>query len=437
MFVMKSLLEELHNFNSLGNLQVDRENSVIRNVKIIGFESANNRIYTPEALKEAAPLYEGVKVNVDHPEGNPDDQRSAWDRIGFLQNVRFVEGKGLYGDLHLLPSHPFTKRVIDAAENMPQVYGLSHNAKGEGNEDRKSGKFVINKVVEVRHVDIVADPATTQSLAESQQASKQETEEAAYTGVGYKSKKRQPGARRGFTKKKSGDMMKKRTQESDDEEKGLTRSEKGYDKLHARVIDVLKHEGVADHKKADMIVDILNKMSGNNEEGKAMDDEKDEKKIQGEEAVSRDDSDDKSTDDADEAKDYKSDEVDTDEAEGCVCEKCGKKMESCCGEADGEDTMKEAEDEEEKKVDSKESVELERLRRKESLRDLCENSKVKPDKQLIEDLCLVEGEVAERIIKRLANAERLLKPKSAAPVAEKRTGVDALEGKQLFSWLKN
>jgi hypothetical protein len=46
--------------------------------------------------------------------------------------------------------------------------------------------------------------------------------------------------------------------------------------------------------------------------------------------------------------------------------------------------------------------------------------------------------VAEGLIKRLANAERLLKPKSAVKAKEaQKSEIDMLEGKQLFSWLRN
>ena len=226
------LLEEIRDYTSLGNLKVDRVGAIVHNVKIIGFQSANDREYTPEALRQAIPMYEGVNVNIDHPDGGPDEQRSAWDRIGFLKNIKFVEGKGLYGDLHLLPSHPFTERILEAAEKMPQIYGLSHNAKGEGFEDKKTKKFVVNKVAEVRHVDLVADPATTHSLAESKEAAvptEQETEEGAYTRVGYKSRKRGVGAKRGYTKTKSKLYVSHESQESDGENNNS--SDEEYEKL--------------------------------------------------------------------------------------------------------------------------------------------------------------------------------------------------------------
>lgn len=436
----KILFEEISNHITLGSLHVDRSQSVVKNVKIIGFESANGRTYTADALKEAISMYEGVNVNIDHPEGSPDEQRSAWDRIGFLRNVHFVDGKGLYGDLHLLPSHPFTERILEAAEKMPQIYGLSHNARGEGYEDKKTGKFIVNKVAEVRHVDLVADPATTHSLAES--TSQQKTKEAAYSGVGYKSRKRDPGARRGFTKsKEKGRMTRITPKESED---GLTNKQGRYDKLHAKIIDVLSHGVTPDSQKADQIVDIFNK----HKEGGEMDDEE-KKKMAAEEAVADDEG------------------GDAEEAKGTICEKCKAKME-CCGESeddaeeakkasgsdsdgdddnsdssdvDEEEDTEESEDEEDSegykkdKKMAKESIDV-KISAK-SVKALCESHKLKFDDSLASDLSELSESAAENIIKRLANAERLLKPKSAAKVEKTKTGIDALEGKQIFNWLKN
>jgi hypothetical protein len=143
---------------------VDRENGIIRGVKVLGLISDNGRQYLPSAVKAAQKMYEGVKVNIDHP-AHADDSRSATDRFGKLINIHFVEGEGLYGDLEFLTTHPMAARICEAAERMPDAFGLSHNAQGEG--DEKDGIFVVSKIVEVRHVDVVADPATTKSLSES------------------------------------------------------------------------------------------------------------------------------------------------------------------------------------------------------------------------------------------------------------------------------
>lgn len=153
-----------------GNLKVDRNRGIIRGVKILGLISENGRQYMPDAVRKAAKLYEGIRVNIDHP-NKPDDVRSAESRFGKLVRVRFIEGDGLYGDLEFLRSHPMAERICEAAERMPDAFGLSHNAQGEGDEN-KDGIFVVSKIVEVRHVDVVADPATTKSLSEGRKMKK-------------------------------------------------------------------------------------------------------------------------------------------------------------------------------------------------------------------------------------------------------------------------
>jgi hypothetical protein len=151
--------------NAGRSLTVDRRNGVIRNVKVLGLISENNRRYLPEAVKKSIPLYENIAVNIDHPDRQADDSRSAYDRFGKLENVRFVENEGLFGDLFFLKSHPMAERICEAAERMPDMFGLSHNADGDG--ETRDGVFVVEKIIGVRHVDVVADPATTKSLSES------------------------------------------------------------------------------------------------------------------------------------------------------------------------------------------------------------------------------------------------------------------------------
>lgn len=146
-------------------LKVDWDRGVIENVKILGLKSRNGRRYTEKAVRGAVKLYEGAKVNIDHPADDPTDSRSSYDRFGRLSNVHFVDGDGLYGDLQFLKSHPMARQVCEAAKRMPDLFGLSHNAAGDGEED-DGGTFVVDKIIEVRHVDVVADPATTTSLSE-------------------------------------------------------------------------------------------------------------------------------------------------------------------------------------------------------------------------------------------------------------------------------
>lgn len=156
------------------SVRVNRAGGVIHGVKVIGRYSPNSHKeegvtkgteYTLEALERARPLYENASVNVDHPpRDTPNKERSAHDRLGKLRNVR-LESDGLYADLHLLLKHPLAEAVLEAAERMPDAFGLSHNAKGAGQV--VNGCYVINDIPLVRSVDVVADAATNKSLFES------------------------------------------------------------------------------------------------------------------------------------------------------------------------------------------------------------------------------------------------------------------------------
>lgn len=150
-----------------GPLRVDREQGIIYGAKIVGLVSGNGQRYRPEALQRAKPLYEGAKVNINHPSRlRPGDDRKAEDRFGKLKNVRDAED-GLYADVHYLKSHPMANRVADAAENpeLSDVFGFSQNARVT--ESLENGQVVYESITRVRSVDLVADPATTRGIFES------------------------------------------------------------------------------------------------------------------------------------------------------------------------------------------------------------------------------------------------------------------------------
>ncbi len=167
--------------------RVDRKAKLIRGVKILGFHSRNpgsvlgkdfadmaGSDYDPSAIKQALPLYEGAPVNLDHLESKrdrngmrvPEGSRHVKERFGKLQNVR-VESDGAYADIRYLDNHPLTPMVLEAAEEMPDVFTMSHHAQGEvdkGNDAR--GK--VTQINQVHSVDLIAErPGTTTSLFES------------------------------------------------------------------------------------------------------------------------------------------------------------------------------------------------------------------------------------------------------------------------------
>lgn len=163
---MTTRTEELNEVSYCEGAEPDPAASVLRRVKVLGFDSINRRRYTREAAEAAVGLYEGAKVNTDHPVGPPGNTRGVRERFGWLENVR-VEPDGLWADLHYNPRHSFADEFGWWASNKPDCVGLSHNAVGQGHDE--GGVFVVEKVVVVRSVDLVADPATTRGLHESVQ----------------------------------------------------------------------------------------------------------------------------------------------------------------------------------------------------------------------------------------------------------------------------
>jgi hypothetical protein len=145
---------------------VDRERGLIRNVKILGNRSRNGGAYSANAMATAKPLYEGVRVNIDHPDrSTPDQERTFGDWFGVLKNVRLAKD-GLYGDLSYLKSHPLAGQVCEAAERFPDSFGLSHNA--QVTEAAHEGQTVYEAIHRVRSVDIVCKPATTRGIFEAE-----------------------------------------------------------------------------------------------------------------------------------------------------------------------------------------------------------------------------------------------------------------------------
>ena len=65
---MEEILQEYVNSGDV-DMRVDGKRSVIHGVKLLGFRSRNGRTYLPAALEQASGLYEGAKVNLNHPKG--------------------------------------------------------------------------------------------------------------------------------------------------------------------------------------------------------------------------------------------------------------------------------------------------------------------------------------------------------------------------------
>ena len=145
--------------------QVDSAMGVIRGVKILGLQSRNNRTYLPEALARGAALYEGAKVNVNHPKGAASGPRDYQDRMGVIRNVQQREGAGLFADFHFNPRHALAEQLLWDAEHAPENVGFSHNVEAKTSRS-KDGRTIVEEILRVESVDLVADPATTRGLFE-------------------------------------------------------------------------------------------------------------------------------------------------------------------------------------------------------------------------------------------------------------------------------
>lgn len=409
--------------NAGRSLTVDRKNGVIRNVKVLGLISENNRRYLPEAVKKSIPLYENIAVNIDHPDRQADDSRSAYDRFGKLENVRFVESEGLFGDLFFLKSHPMAERICEAAERMPDVFGLSHNADGDG--ETRDGVFVVEKIIGVRHVDVVADPATTKSLSESRM-----TEDTSGAYAGGVALDPPAGSNTGATV----DNMR-----FDKRVRFLVQNgwkQRGGSFVGAGASQVLPNKDImrlSDDKWQWVEFKVKNKYTESKTEAK-MDDGVKEALAALTAAVQKlaDCYSDDGMDGMDESK-----EPMDGEAEPDGDEKNKKPM-----EAVDPDAAKEIEGDDKKEMYHKESRqsnasllrENTRLRNLERVRQLCESSRVATTRELLEDLSGLSDEACKRQVARLATATN--RPRSAGYQAAKpANGVPT--GMDLGSYLTN
>lgn len=141
--------------------RVDRQNGIVRGVKILGARSKNGRIYSNDALEKVTKFYEGVGVKIDHSEAA---ERPLMDDVGILTNIRRKDD-GIFGDFQILTSHPYAAAILERAERFPGSFGFSHQADGRV-EVREGIEHVVD-IVSVESVDLVSKPATNKSLFES------------------------------------------------------------------------------------------------------------------------------------------------------------------------------------------------------------------------------------------------------------------------------
>lgn len=142
---------------------IDRDASVIRNVKLLGRESANGREYSDQALDDAVLLYAGVSVMFEHKP--PGTNRLVIEQAGWIENPQRV-GNEIRGDFHVLANHERAGLIFEIAERNPRLMGLSHAAEGVTRND--AGKQIVAQLLSVDSLDLVRFGATTRGLFESE-----------------------------------------------------------------------------------------------------------------------------------------------------------------------------------------------------------------------------------------------------------------------------
>jgi hypothetical protein len=158
-------LEEAVQYQDGQKLRVDREAGVIHDVLVCGPRSRNKAAYPRKTRDKVVQLIEGIRVNFNHHEqdGAKPARRSFQSWFGKLQNVRSVED-GLRADLKGIKSDPYYAKLMEAAENFPECFGLSPVWTGRMGEVDANGDEVVDEIIRAKCVDIVCEPATTASL---------------------------------------------------------------------------------------------------------------------------------------------------------------------------------------------------------------------------------------------------------------------------------
>ena len=137
---------------------------VIRNVAMLSEKSKNNRKYPAKVQEQAVSIFEGIKAYADHPtKANENEPRRVKETIGRYKNVHFIPSLvKTYGDLHLVPTKLVTEYIIPIAESDPSLIGSSINVYGKMDKEGN-----VEAITKGNSVDLVTEPATTNSLYEA------------------------------------------------------------------------------------------------------------------------------------------------------------------------------------------------------------------------------------------------------------------------------
>lgn len=146
--------------------KVDRTKGIVFGVSVItgGVKAKGHDLWTDSTtllqMKEKGDERGKVLVKENHK--NPGGGTTGVDAmVGFLSDFR-VEGGKTKADLHFYSSHPRRDLYLDAAENTPELFGLSAAFIPPEKDEVKGGKKMA-RVDELVSVDLVTTPAANPS----------------------------------------------------------------------------------------------------------------------------------------------------------------------------------------------------------------------------------------------------------------------------------
>jgi len=134
--------------------RIDRESGVISGVSVIttGLAKTHDKVIDAKTLrtvKDSAESYPGgLKVKMEHG-------TDAKDIVGVLKSFR-IDGPQLRADLHLLKNSQWFSQVIEMAETIPDLFGLSISFSCEVEE---IDGLKCARCIEIYSADIVDTPA--------------------------------------------------------------------------------------------------------------------------------------------------------------------------------------------------------------------------------------------------------------------------------------
>ena len=160
----------------------DGENWILRDVVLLSEHSKNvgpngkPRRYTPQAQEKACPTFEGLQVNMNHPQKGPDGKpvsRDVLNILGKVTNPRLREvNEGnlkvtqTIGDI-LMVKGERANHVVNLARLDPKLAGMSITGNGDFSVGERSDDIV---TLQPGTVDVVDRPATTKGLFEAAEA---------------------------------------------------------------------------------------------------------------------------------------------------------------------------------------------------------------------------------------------------------------------------